>query len=33
MLLCRQFTVAVSDDRINMIYNQLKEEDLADEEN
>ena len=25
-------TVAVSDDRINMIYNQLKEEDLADEE-
>lgn len=24
--------VAVSDDRINMIYNQLKEEDLADEE-
>ena len=24
-------TVAVSDDRINMIYNQLKEEDLADE--
>lgn len=25
-------TVAVSDERINMIYNQLKEEDLADEE-
>lgn len=25
-------TVAVSDDRINMIYNQLKEEDLVDEE-
>ncbi len=25
-------TVAVSDDRINMIYNQLKEEDLSDEE-
>lgn len=25
-------TVAVSDDRINMIYNQLKEEDLADVE-
>lgn len=25
-------TVAVSDDRINMIYNQLKEEDLTDEE-
>lgn len=25
-------TVAVSEDRINMIYNQLKEEDLADEE-
>ena len=25
-------TAAVSDDRINMIYNQLKEEDLADEE-
>ena len=25
-------TVAVSDERINMIYNQLKEEELTDEE-